>query len=228
MKIKTLKHIFILLSILFLSSTAFAEIMGGTSVEWMTSASDIVAIGKLEKLKETKGEYSVIYESYSLKVTEIIKGDKRQKKIRFVNRVLSDYNSLKDLAKGENQVLVFLSPYKENDREVFLHGKFVPTNLAYPLSVINLDSPNKYIIDTNFNVLKEREEILEVCRKSAESLKEFLKENPTFKVESGVIEVPNDSEAFRNLYTGSAVFLTVPNFMFPDVPKSIFDFYKKH
>lgn len=226
MKVRISQCIFAAFFVLFLSLIARAEIMVGTSVEWMTSASKIVAVGKLEKISETKWLGSVIYESYVLKTTEVIKGDKRQKEIKFINRSLSAHNSLKGLAENGNQVIVFLTFYGETDNEKFLHGKLVPTNKIYPLSVVNLDNPGKYIIDTNFIVLRNKESIVEICRKSVKDLKKFSKENPSVKIESRVVEVPMGSEAFNSLYAGSVVYLTVPNFMFLTAKKSIFAIYK--
>ncbi len=221
MKMITTKHSFILLFILFFSTTVRSETLGAYSVEWLTSASDFVAVGKIRKLRETKGEHSVIYESYVLQTTEVIKGKKKSREIEFVNRSLSDYDSLKNLAQAEIQVLVFLVYYQEKDTEKFLHDKLVPTNKSFPSSVISLDNPtDKFILDAKFNNLMKREKILEVCRKTTNDLKKFLKKNPLFKLESRVIE--------PNFVSNWVQYLIVPNFMFPNAKKSIFELYQRN
>ena len=207
-----------------LTSIVNAEIMVGTSVEWLTCSADAVAMGMLKQTGEKKGVHSVIYESYTLNVLETIKGDKNQTELHFVVRVLSTNSSIKELANSGHPVIVFLSKYSDGGNETFLNNKLVPTNKSFPLSIINLDKPDKFVMDTKFNLLKKKENIIETSRNTLELMQNFSKKDVSAKIESRVLEVPFDSEAYTSLFSGSVCYLTVPNFMFPDAKKSIFDF----
>jgi hypothetical protein len=215
MKKNLSKHILVLLLTLTIVSVANAEIVGAWSIEWLSVSAKIVAVGKLEKIGEKKGEGSVIYESYVLKTTEIIKGKKKQREIKFVNRSLGEFDSFKKIAEKENEVIVFLDYYNDKDRETFLHKKLFPINKAYPASVIDLQNPDKYLYDSKFNNLNERDEIIKLCRQTFENFKKFKKKNSSFKLESRVIEFQPLNKFIR--------YLGVPNYMFPNAKKSIFE-----
>ena len=202
---------------------ATAEIMVGTSVEWLAASSNVVAVGVLEQTTEEKGLGSVIYESYKLKISKTLKGNKKQKEIDFVVRVVGRNSRIKEIAKSKELVIAFLSKTNGHSTETFLNNKFVPTNKLFPLSIINLDKPSKYVIDTNFKVLKEKKKIIGASKKALKLMQKFLKKDSNNKLERRVVEVPLDSEAFASLYGGSVCYLTVPNFIFPDAKKSIFE-----
>lgn len=223
MKKPSSNFIFVLILAFCLTQIANAEIMVGTSIEWLTCSSDQVAVGMLKFDGEEKGVHSVIYENYKLDVLENIKGDKNEAEIRFVVRTLSKSSAVRKMAGSGHPVIVFLSKNGDGSSEKFLNSKLEPTNKQFPLSVLNLDEPGKYVIDTKFNVIKKKANIIETARKSLRLMDEFLKKDSSVKIESLSLEVPMDSEAFSSLYSGSVRYLTVPNFMFPDASKSFFD-----
>ena len=93
MKKSFIKFGFVLVLTFSVTSIVRAEIMVGTSLEWLTCKSDIIAVGMLERKSQKRGNYSVIYENYVLKVLESIKGDKNQTEIPFSFRTLSNVSS---------------------------------------------------------------------------------------------------------------------------------------
>ena len=127
------------------------------------------------------------------------------------------------MADSGHPIIVFLSKNNETTNETFLNDKLVPTNSSFPLSVMNLDKPGKYVIDTNFKVLKKREEIIANSKKTLDLMESYSRKNSSAKIESRILEIPPDSEAFTSLYSGSSCYLIVPNFMFSEAKKSIFN-----
>jgi hypothetical protein len=106
----------------------------------------------------------------------------------------------------------FLSKSKGHGRETHLDGKFVPTSNHMPLSVIDLTSPGKVVLDTRFTLLKDKNVLLETCRKTAKQLADFLARNPDGRVESKPLDVPFDTDAHNSLYAGNSCFVKVPVF----------------
>lgn len=212
----------VFLFLLFCSTSfANAEIIVGSSIEWLTVSSKVVAVGKIISVEKTKGEGSVIYETYIFQSSEIIKGSKKGKKFNFTVRTFSTEPVFGKLINTSDEIAVFLTD-SGNDGEKFLQGKLVPTNIQIPLSIFNIDKPNKYIINLNFNVLKNKDEILKTCRETVKAQTEYLKQNPVTSIKRFYLEVPFDTEAFSSLYGGSVCYLFVPNFMSSKGKETIF------
>jgi hypothetical protein len=100
-----------------------------------------------------------------------------------------------------------------NSESKFHEGKLVPTSYSFPLSIINLGSPSKYVIDLNFRGLINKDAILNVSRGTVKSQREYQKQNPLSTIKSYSVELPMGSEAFGILYAGSSCYLVIPNFM---------------
>ncbi|CAN5351901.1 MAG: hypothetical protein ACR2GW_12160 [Pyrinomonadaceae bacterium] len=202
----------ILLTCSPLVTNSYAEIIVGNSLEWLTVSSKVVAVGRITHVEKSKGEGSVVYETYVFEPSEIIKGSK-QKSISFTVRTFSTEPVFGSLIDNTNEIVVFLSPYKERDGEKFLRGKLIPTSTSFPLSIINLNNPSKYVIDLNFRVLNNKEDILKVCRQTEKTQTEYVEQHPSFPIKGFYLEVPFDTEAHESLFAGSSCYLLVPNFM---------------
>jgi hypothetical protein len=220
MKISLLQLSVFLFLLICSPFNANAEIIAGSSIEWLTVSSKVVAVGKITSVEKSKGEGSVIYETYVFEPSEMIKGAKQKKKFNFTIRTFSTEPVFGKLFNTTNEIVVFLSDYK-NDGEKFLQDKLVPANTQFPLSIINLNNPNKYVIDLNFRVLKNKDDIIKASQSAAKAQTEYLKQHSSDLIKSVSLEVPMDSEAFRSLYAGSVCYLIVPNFMSAEVKKTM-------
>ena len=218
MKISLLQLSVFLVLLFCTPFNANAEIIGGSSIEWLTVSSKIVAVGKIISVEKLKGEGSVVYETYVFEPSEMLKGTKQKKKFTFTIRTFSTEPVFGKIVDTSNEVAVFLSDYG-NDGEKFLQDKLVPTNTQFPLSVINLNNPSKYAIDLNFRVLKNKDDILKVSRGAVKAHTEYLKEHSSDSIKSVSLEVPMGSQAFGSLYAGSVCYLIVPNFMSSEAKK---------
>ena len=143
----------IFLALLFSITTLHAEIMGARSIEWLACDAEVIAVGYLKEVRESKGPGEVIYEDCVLVVTELLKPS---------------------LQKNEGaQLLVFLSTSKDHGPEKRLDGVLVPTSKSFPLSLVDLSKPGKYLIDTKFNVLESGREVLEAARDGLQALNDY-------------------------------------------------------
>ena len=201
------------LGCLVFAANCYGEVMSASSLEWLTVSSEVVATGRVLSVNKVKGQYAVVYENYVLGVTENIKGAKGKKTIEFTIRAFSTHPVFGKAINISDEVIVFLSPNKE--KEEFLKDKIVPTSNSFPLSIINLNNPNRYIIDINFNVLNRKAEIVKTSRQAQRKLVEYIKHNPKAEIKGNRVEVPGGTKAFGDLYAGSSCYLVIPNFLSP-------------
>jgi hypothetical protein len=192
--------------------TARAETVVGSSVEWLTCASDVVVAGRVERIVTTRGAGDVFYDDCTIVVQEVIKGKVEGDRLVFCLRTLSAESAAKAWMKSREPILLFLSKSVGHGSEKHLDNMLVPTSHQVPLSVIDLAAPGKFVLDTRFKVLTDKKVILDTCRKAAEQLAEHLKQNPGGNVTAAQLEVPPSSEAWGSLYAGSACFINAPAF----------------
>ena len=221
-------------TILTASATAFvllldcrAEIAGAFSVEWLTCASDVVAVGKITSVKNSKGPGQVIYADCILTVSELIKGPPA-KEISFCYRYLSESFTW---TAPQTDLLVCLSRYKTSydearlhlytapHYEARLHNLLMPTNQDHPFSLITLPSTDRYVFGGQLKQLTARDSILQVARSAASAHASRRDSEPTFQLKPRRIDVDFDTEAWKVLYAGSSCFIQVPEFMFPESKK---------
>jgi hypothetical protein len=200
------------------AASCYGEITVASSLEWLTVSSEIVATGEVLSVEKVKGQYAVIYENYVIKLSENMKGVNGKKIIRFTIRTFSTEPVFGKTVNISDEVMVFLS---HTETEEFLKDKLVPTNDSFPLSIINLRNPSKYIIDMNFKVLSDKAEIIKTSKETQKKLIEYKKRHSVTNIKGFYLKVPTDSEAHRSLFGGSSSFLRVPNFMAPDSKESI-------
>jgi len=183
-----------------LCGAARAEITGASSIEWLTCTSEVVAVGKIEKITITKGVHSVIYEDCVVQIDELLKEDIKGKELTFCLRTLSANPTAKAFMNSKEGVLLFLSKSKDHGRETHLDNKYVPASKHHPLSIIDLSNPSKYLFSKEMRILTDKDEIFRIVRKWSASL----------IVHSLDREVPFESPIYQRLYAGSACYLCVP------------------
>jgi hypothetical protein len=203
------------------SSPAQAELMVGSSLEWLTCSSAVVVVGQIEQIDTTRGPGSVLYDDCTVKVVQTIKGKPKDRLVFCLRRLAADSSPeackspAQEWMKSKEGVLLFLSPSKDNGPEKRLDGMLVPTKAQLPLSVVNLSSPEERLFDARCRRVTGRKAILDTARKAADAYAAHLKANPKAEVKAEYVEAPTDSDAWRALYAGSSVSLKVPDFLAP-------------
>jgi hypothetical protein len=199
--------------------TARAEINIGASLEWLTCSSEVVVLGRIEKVTATRGPGDVTYHDCQVKVSEVLSGklkanakDATKETLVFCYRTLGRDEDVKAWSASKEPLLLFLSPSKDHGNEKRLDGKLVPTNFQTPFSVIDLGNPPQDVFDLKFNVLTDAKKIVDTVRHAAKLQAEFSAKNPTAKLKSKNLEVPLESPAGKVLYAGSSCFLRAPDF----------------
>ncbi len=228
MKVNFMRNCFIIAIVAFaFRLDAHAEIASALSVEWLTCASDVVVVGKIISVKNTKGPGQVIYADCVLSVAELIKGPPAQE-VSFCYRYLSDGFTW---TPPKTDLLVCLfrykTPYDEARLQLYtdpyyearLHNLLMPTTNNYPFSIIELSSPERYVFDGQLKRLTTGDSILQVARSAESALASRRDSEPTFQLKPRRIWLDPDSEVSMTLYAGSACFIQVPEFMFPEPTK---------
>jgi hypothetical protein len=202
------------LAVGFTAARAEAETIVGSSLEWLTCASDVVVVGKIEKIETTRGPGDVLYDDCTVQVSEVLAGKPRDRVV-FCLRLLSAESPARAWMKSREGLLLFLSPATNNGPEKRLDGMLVPTSSQFPLAIVDLSAPQA-LFDMRFNRVAGRAAILDAVRKSAKALEEHRKAKPNAAIRPATVEAPIGSEAWKALYAGSAVCLAIPDFLAGD------------
>jgi hypothetical protein len=192
-----------------------AEIVGASSVEWLTVASTVVAAGTITDVKRSKGPHAVVYDSFTFEPSEVIKGEKSGP-IKFIVRSLHPEQTF---AVGD-EVIVFLSHGVPDGREDILRDALVPSTDQFPRSVAKVTAPLKYFYDLDFRVLTTKAGILAVARTTARKQTEYLKNHPHSSIKRFYLHTPMGKETFE--ITSGGFLLFVPNFMAPTSREKLF------
>src|ERR1017187_10345153 len=156
----------VLVSACLFPAAARSEVIVGASVEWLTCASEVVAVGRIEKIVTTRGPGDVFYDDCTVVVEDVIKGKVQGNNLVFCLRTLSAESAAKRWMKSKEPILLFLSKSQKDGSETHLDNMLVPTTDQFPISVIDLAAPGKYVIDSRFKVLAGKKGILSTCRKA--------------------------------------------------------------
>lgn len=207
---------------LLLPCSSHAENMAARTVEWLVCASDVVAVGKITRIKTVKGPGDVFYEDCVLTVTESINNASAQT-IPFCYRRFSS-DSVEWLSAG-GEFLVCLSIHKaaydearmhlytDPDYETRLHNLLMPTSQNFPRSIIQLASPERFVMSNRSELLTTKDQVLATARSAAEALRSYRATHPKAAIRES--RIPAEGEAAGVLYGGSATSLIVPEFMVP-------------
>ena len=208
---------------ILLTTPALSAIAGAYTVEWLVCASDVTAVGKITRTKTVKGPGDLIYEDCVLTVTEPI-NNASERNVPFCYRRFSG-DSVEWLKSG-GEFLVCLSVHKTPYDELrvtnpYYHARLnnvlTPTSQHHPRSIIDLSSPERYVMSGHSKLLTTKDQILQTARSASKAFFDYRKSHPDAGIQETII--PAKGEADRVLFAGSATFLIVPGFMFPRAPK---------
>jgi hypothetical protein len=207
-----MKKISVLLLFLCLSFfNSQAEINIGNSVEWLCADAGMIATGIVSSYTRctTTGNIWVC----TFATVEILRGS-TESPVYFTINLTED--SLKKYVSQKTPLLVFL---KENEKpfkckNIKASWYAMESYNSIPV-LINLNSTPKILISgQGFIPLTGRETILSYTRSILMKLAGYEILGKT--VFMNYLEIPVTTSVFNLLYQGSACYLTVPDFMFPD------------
>lgn len=188
---------------------ADAETVVGDSLEWLTCKSDLIVVGRIEKIVSTapaKDERNpaVIHE-ITFAVTEVVKGKaEKQVVIRFPSHSVQMDAVFASGMRSVEPTLFFLVNQKD--------GKLGPTPGEFVFSAFDLAHPVPGAFNTQGNSVTTKETILKLCRDIVEKEAEHRKQHPNGRVVEKQIEV-SGTLAGKAWYARSAVLMRVPDFV---------------
>ena len=195
----------LLIFLLLWSQSVHAELMVGESLEWIVADSDLIVRGKIAKVEPFNDEQQTAWEEATVQVNETIKGTTTEP-LTFLVRCVGITEKPSQWQREGVELLLFLVKSKRYDSLDPDYGK---TDFALRLwgadcSFIPLNNnPQAGLFTMDFNVIKERDDILKAVRSAALY-------RPADRPTEHRVEVPFESEVYQTLYSGSGVQLVVP------------------
>ena len=214
-------RLFLLISIFALSlniSKTYAEINFGNSLEWVCSSSDLIVRGTITSV-DMKGEQVVC----SFEVTEGLFGELKNTAIEFTYTSIQAQNDkVKKMMTGGREVLVFLQNKNKADKKAPAEYSPVHDQNTGFFYIIDLTEPGKLLMSAkDFKILKTNAEVIKYTKDFIVQLKGFLEKKKKYKFKKYLFELVKDSEVFKELYSGSACYLYVPDAFFPNAKEKL-------
>jgi hypothetical protein len=179
------------------------EIANGWSVEWKVYDADWIGMGTIDDVRITGRDGFPVWVEATLKITETLKGEKRDT-LTFALRHVGSGESPSTWKKDACEILLFLVEGRRCESEDREYGKHAWTFLRLEDSAFRLDrAPACPMFDASFAAHETKKDILSATRAALGAMQ-------AAKPGSLRILVPADSPAFKALYGGSAVYLDVP------------------
>lgn len=209
----------ILLALCMLAPALKAKIAIANSIEWLTVDADHILTGKITATGTTTGKGNTALTLCTFEETGRLKTKAGAEKKTW-HFTIPDYQA-RGLEKLLNkEVIVFLRETKE----AFSHNgnNYYLWPLNAPLSesaIIDLSAPGtRALTARGLKILKEKKEILEHCEHALLKLEQHKNTRPgeASEIKEARLDLPFENEIFNLLYSGSACYLIVPKFMFPE------------
>ena len=196
------------LLVLSCASASQAEINFGSTAEWLTHDSSLVALATPIDLQTIERTTKCRY-----RLDDVIKGPQSVgDTVTIFARWLTkaDALSLDEALKAGTQVLVFAKVATRFDREI--DGKYF-LDQQVGRSAYFSNTPVGDLYTPDFHPIVKFDDVLRRTR--AQATKEFeLKQQEWHgEIRRQSVEVPSDSEAWKRLYWGSACYLWVPEYI---------------
>ncbi len=191
---------------------SFAEVHEAPSLEWMTVNSPLIIRGRILEVQRKpvahESHLELALEDLIVQVKEVLKGEFVQDKvyIRRFSYGLSHSTAL-TWKESEADFLFFLTKdIPQTDIPMILYVEHWTLTFDYPYGPVNLLHPEEaaeYLVSATFAAPKTGEHILKIVRDTLVHLSDYQSRSET-------IEVPEEAEAFKELWGGSSVYLIVP------------------
>jgi len=186
-----------------------AEIMVGESAEWLAHTSDLIAKATPLEVRAIKGQ--VWFTQVRCRLEDVVKGPATAGDVVTIYDYSFDKPDPLDLtgaAKKGRLFLLFAAVSKNRYSEI--EGKFVLTLQPTPRSAFFLDEAVKNLYTPDSQRLTKIEDLLTRAREQVRREEEFQCAYPRGCVEEERRESPWDSPAYKDLYSGSSVYVFSP------------------
>lgn len=185
--------------LILVPATAAAEINMADSIEWITADSDLVVRGKVTAVSKRRGPGDVVWFDVTFGVAETLKGAPRRS-VKLAVRHLHGATPADWRAK-KRELLLFLvdSARRTADDRDYAKAPFALRPRDGAAMILGPGGTDR-AFTAAFDVLDTRDPILAAVRVAATST----------ATKSHRLDVPFDAPAFSALYSGSAVWMTVP------------------
>lgn len=205
---KTLLTTVLCLTFILQTSILKSEITTAISVDWLSVDADLIVQGQIIEIKEynsSQGTSAII----KIMVQSVLKG----KCSDTISVQVDFYSSNWGLKKFENKTaILFLKNILDKDN----FYQLLKAQNSQFYSIINLNSSEIKVFAGNFKVLKTEKEIVEY-------INQVVIKSSGLKSTIGCLDVPYESEAHTELYSGSSCYIWVPLSLYPEAKKSFFN-----
>jgi hypothetical protein len=206
------------LSLLGLLGGPSLEINLQYSLEGMVVASDAVVCARMIDVVETRDKSGNLMNSSLLLVTYGVKGAAEGDTLCF-----SWWGKAAERPASEG--LFFLR------RTMQAYGRDGQSCDTWPVDLpegpairwLDLEGEMAMLTGHGFRLLKTEQEIVHACRRTAEAEERYREQNWGEAPTIGYLEIPPETQAWNELWSGSACFLLVPEFMFRAAKPSLQD-----
>ena len=191
---------------------ASAEINAGYSAEWLAHSSKIVALAVVLDAEVIKGPGEVSFVKARFKIEEPLKGGFTAGDTMTVYDWSFEPDPLKlvDAAQRKRHMLIFCSISEHNFREI--DGKFIFTEQHSFKSAYYMDAPVHALYSADFRRVSRFENLLERTRAQVRRDNELQNSYWKGSVVKKELDVPPDTEAWDDLYSGSVCYVYVPDY----------------
>ena len=197
--------------LLLAGTTARAEIRVGFTAEWLAHASDLIATATPLEVRTTKGPGDVWFTQVRYRLDRVVKGPATPGDALTVydySYGAADPLDLAAAVAARRQVLVFAGVGKDLFPEV--DGKFVVTGQAAPRTVFYLDRPVAGVYTPEARRVTRADEVTDRAAEQVRRERAFRRQFPQGRVGTEWVAVPDESDAMRDLYARSAVYVWQP------------------
>jgi hypothetical protein len=195
---------------LLLPASARAEVVFAESIEWVLATSDRVIVGKVIKVDEITGRDNKEYQAVTVVISKSLKGAQGERETIFLPTYIE-----KEFAKqwmDEGISILFCLIEKDGKRAPTSTAKqtWVLRDNGNAVDAVLLGKSQNYwtgcipVLTRDFKVLTEPDAILRHVENALKVTK------PRAALQSHSVRVPGKTAVSKKLWSGSAVYLTVP------------------
>ncbi len=224
----TISFIILVFWVVFISPLAFGETNRAESLEWLTVDSDLIVRGVVTEVKKTMVHIeefpNLPMEEVVVQINEVLKGSYHNPSISFIrfNYWNPTEESAEQWKEAKSEFLFFLSQGKLSPHMEPVHVDLTKQWVIrsdYPDGPIDLTNPKRFayqIVSEDMTSPDNGERILQIVRNQLHHTKKITNQFAEVKnfsqIPQGakILEAPEDSEAYKNLYGGSSVEVIVP------------------
>jgi len=204
----------LLFAVVFVAARpVYAEINFGYTAEWLSHESAVIALATPLKVENTKGPGDVWFTKTQFQLIDVIKGPQSNGDtitIYDFSYKTSDALSLDKAKKESKQLLVFARVAEHMLKQI--DGKYVFTQVQQFKSAYYTDQPVTKLYTPDFGLLTTFNDLLKRTKEQATHEATLLRQYWKGTIVKKSLDVPGDSEAYRDLWAGSACFLWVPEY----------------